>query len=66
MFLKDKYHIELRKGLVEVLDKPNGAGFELNNDALNGKPGKWSHTSVRKDKFDVHPQPELEVMLKTL
>ena len=41
-------------------------GFEINADALNGKPGIWSHTSVRKDKSDVHPQDELIAMLKTL
>ncbi|MEO6330102.1 MAG: N-acetylmuramoyl-L-alanine amidase [Ginsengibacter sp.] len=66
LFLKDKYKIDLKKGLAEALDKPNGAGFELNNDASNGRPGIWSHSSVRKDKFDVHPQAELASMLKTL
>ena len=66
LFLRDKYKIDLKKGLVQGLDKPNGGGFELNTDALNGKPGIWSHSSVRKDKFDVHPQVELVAMLKTL
>lgn len=40
--------------------------FDVCNDALNGKPGIWSHTSYRKDKSDVHPQPELIEMLKNL
>ena len=31
-----------------------------------GKPGVWSHTSFRKTKSDVHPQPELIEMLKTI
>ncbi|MBL0057168.1 MAG: N-acetylmuramoyl-L-alanine amidase [Chitinophagaceae bacterium] len=66
LFLGGKYGIDLKKGLVKVMEKPLGAGFDLNNDALNGKPGIWSHTSVRKDKFDVHPQAELVAMLKTL
>ena len=66
LFLKGKYNIDLKKGLVPVLDNPKGTGFELNNDALAGKPGVWSHTSVRKDKFDIHPQDELIAMLKSL
>ena len=66
LFLKGKYNIDLKKGLVPVLDLPQGKGFELNNDALAGNPGIWSHSSVRKDKFDVHPQEELIAMLKTL
>ena len=66
LFLKGKYNIDLKKGLVPVLDNPKGTGFELNTDALAGKPGIWSHTSVRKDKFDVHPQDELIAMLKSL
>jgi hypothetical protein len=66
IFLGDKYKINLKAGLFPILDLPKGAGFELNNDALAGKPGIWSHTSCRKDKFDIHPQPELIQMLKSL
>ncbi|MEO5995954.1 MAG: N-acetylmuramoyl-L-alanine amidase [Chitinophagaceae bacterium] len=66
LFLRDKYKIDLKQGLVEGLDEPNGTGFEMNNEALSGKPGVWSHSSVRKDKFDIHPQIELAAMLKTL
>jgi hypothetical protein len=41
--------------------------FEFNADAYYGKKtGLWSHTSVRKDKFDCFPQPELVEMLKNL
>ncbi|MFW6226355.1 MAG: peptidase C14 caspase catalytic subunit P20, partial [bacterium] len=40
--------------------------WEVNDDALGGKRGIWSHTSYRNDKSDVHPQPELIEMLKTL
>ncbi len=64
--LSTKHGINLKDGLYTILDKPNGGGFEVNEDALSGKPGVWSHTSVRKDKFDVFPQPELIQMLKTL
>ena len=39
--------------------------FEFNKDAYNAKQfGLWSHTSVRKDKFDCFPQKELVKMLK--
>lgn len=40
--------------------------WDVNADALSGKPGIWSHTSVRIDKSDLHPQPELIDMLKSL
>lgn len=40
--------------------------WETNADALSGKAGVWSHTSFRFDKSDVHPQPELVQMLKSL
>lgn len=34
--------------------------------ALKGEPGIYTHNSVRSDKSDVHPQPDLIEMLKTL
>ena len=41
--------------------------FEFNSDAYNAKQfGLWTHTNVRKDKFDCFPQPELVAMLKAL
>ena len=41
--------------------------FEFNDDAYNAKQfGLWTHTNVRKDKFDCFPQPELVEMLKNL
>lgn len=50
--------------LKNILTTP--AGFEFNADACAGKPGIWSHTSVRKDKNDMCPQPNLLAMLATL
>ncbi len=44
-------------------DKVGAWAFEYNEDARAGKPGVWTHTSVRKDKFDCSPQPELLAML---
>jgi hypothetical protein len=40
--------------------------FEFSSDAIDGKPGVWTHVSFRKDKSDCHPQPELIDMLKTI
>lgn len=40
--------------------------WETNMDALGGVHGIWSHTSYRFDKSDIHPQPELIEMLKSL
>ena len=41
-------------------------GFEVNADATAGKPGIYGHSNVRKDKFDMSPQPKLIEMLKSL
>lgn len=40
--------------------------WEVCSRALKGYQGIFSHTSYRKDKFDVHPQPELINLLKSL
>jgi N-acetyl-anhydromuramyl-L-alanine amidase AmpD len=40
--------------------------WDYSKEAINGMPGVWSHTSYRKDKSDIHPQPELIEMLKSL
>lgn len=34
--------------------------------ALKGEKGVFTHNSVRKDKSDIHPQPEMVAMLKSL
>lgn len=46
--------------------KYNEDMWDISQNALNGKTGVYSHVSVRKDKSDCHPQPELIEMLKTL
>lgn len=40
--------------------------FDVNLRALKGENGVFTHTSVRYDKSDIHPQPEMIAMLKTL
>ena len=54
----DKYNIDISyKG--DII-------FEQNKRALSGEPGVWTHGSYRVDKDDVHPQPELIQMFKSL
>jgi N-acetyl-anhydromuramyl-L-alanine amidase AmpD len=40
--------------------------WDVSKRALEGAPGNWAHVSFRKDKGDVHPQPEFIQMLKEL
>jgi len=70
LHLKDIYpKMDLVNGLPKLLKEgvhPKDA-FEFNSDAYNAKQfGLWTHTNVRKDKFDCFPQPELVEMLKNL
>tara|TARA_R110000744_G_C19361746_1_gene561479 strand:+ start:1833 stop:2792 length:960 start_codon:yes stop_codon:yes gene_type:complete len=70
LHLRDIYpKMDLANGLPKLLKEgvsPNDA-FEFNLDAYNAKQfGLWTHTNVRKDKFDCFPQPELVEMLKAL
>lgn len=61
--------IDIMAGLPQLLKDgvdPRIA-FEFNIDAYNGKTkGFWSHTNVRKDKFDCYPAPNLVAMIKSL
>lgn len=40
--------------------------FTVNNDALTGVNGVYTHNSYRKDKVDIHPFPAMIDMLKSL
>lgn len=40
--------------------------LELNQNALLGFPGVWSHSNVRTDKSDIFPQPEIIQLIKSL
>ncbi len=40
--------------------------WDISETALQGTPGIFTHTSVRSDKTDCHPQPELVKMLMEL
>ena len=70
LHLRDIYpKMDLVNGLPKLLKEgvPAKEAFEFNSDAYNAKQfGLWTHTNVRKDKFDCFPQPELVEMLKQL
>tara|TARA_R100000664_G_C2721563_1_gene114878 strand:+ start:68 stop:985 length:918 start_codon:yes stop_codon:yes gene_type:complete len=70
LHLKDIYpKMDLVNGIPKMLKDgvdPKDA-FEFNEDAYYARQfGLWSHTNVRKDKFDCFPQKELVEMLKNL
>jgi N-acetyl-anhydromuramyl-L-alanine amidase AmpD len=48
------------------LDYKGDGLWDMSNAALTGEGGVWTHVSVRPDKSDCHPQPELLAMLKGL
>lgn len=68
----DQQLLSLKELLVYLCDKYNipkthyDAMFEVNQGALNGIPGIWTHTSVRSDKYDCSNQPNLIATLKSL
>jgi len=61
--------IDMSAGLPQILKDgvhPKDA-FGFNDDAYNGRvKGLWSHTNVRKGKYDCYPCPKLVEMLKEL
>jgi hypothetical protein len=56
--------IDVKQGLHSLMSTPDA--FELNQAAVKGLGGLWSHSSVRKDKFDVYPHPQLIELIKSL
>jgi len=40
--------------------------WEVSKKALKGESGIFTHNSIRKDKTDIFPQPEMIQMLKSL
>lgn len=65
--VRDVHGIDIAKGLPELLRSGVDpfVAFEYYLEVSQGKKiGTWTHTNVRKDKFDCFPQPELVAMLK--
>ena len=53
-------------GSDSYIDDQEGDAFTLNKQALVGAEGVWTHTNVRKDKYDLCPQPKMVEMLSNL
>ncbi len=59
----NKYNIPFKYNYDELF--PN-SGQSISKNALAGKPGVYTHNSVRTGKSDVWPQAELIAMLKSI
>ncbi len=67
LWIAERDSIDVREGLVDSIRQKGARAFEFNEDAYNGKiKGMWTHTNIRKDKFDLAPQPNLIDMLLSL
>jgi hypothetical protein len=72
----ERYKLEQIETIKELLIYWNGryniplnynlSVWDINLEALNGKPGVWTHINYRKDKSDLHPQSEVISMLQSL
>jgi len=60
LMLADKHEIKIEKGIY------NPDWFEYDSKWFNLTEGLRSHTQVRKDKYDIFPQPEMIQMLNSL
>lgn len=63
--LARRNRIRIDKGITELFKIEGYSAFEYKYNLRSGrvKGGVWSHTNVRKDKFDIYPHPELVRML---
>jgi hypothetical protein len=58
--------IARRHPKINIKSGLKNTSFELNDQALKGIGGLWSHSSYRSDKFDCWPQPQLIELIKSL
>lgn len=67
-YIAERDNIDINKGLPYLIKLKGADAFEYIDDVRKGKitGGVWSHTTVRKDKFDMFPQPDLMDMLSSL
>ena len=67
-YIAERDNIDIREGIPELILEKGASAFDYVNDVRYGKigGGVWSHTTVRKDKFDMFPQKELLDMLVSL
>lgn len=67
-YISERDNIDIKKGIPSLIKDLGANAFDYIPDVKNGKKdsGIWSHTTVRKDKFDMFPQQELLDMLVSL
>jgi len=68
LYISKRDNIDLHRGIYEWI-KREGAmkAFDFHQDAYDGKiKGVLTHANIRKDKFDLSPQPNLIDMILTL
>lgn len=67
IYIGNRDNIDIRQGLISEIRDNGVEGFEFNPKAYYGKiKGLWTHTNLRKDKFDMYPCPRLIDMLLSL
>lgn len=68
LYIANRDNIDLHKGVYEWIKKEGAAGFDYHSDAYYGKvkKGMITHANIRKDKVDLHPQPEMLDMIASL
>lgn len=67
LFVAARDNIDITKGICQWIRNDVSTAFDVKQDAYDGKvKGLLLHCNVRKDKFDLSPQPELIDMLLTL
>lgn len=65
--LSNQFDIDLKRGLQrELLNGDENHAFSINENALRGLPGIWSHSNVRIDKLGCYPHPDLINLIKAL
>ena len=66
--MEDRYGIDPRKGLVELIkEKGVFEAFDFCDVSyVQNNPGFYCHTNVQKGKFDLYPHPKLVEMLLSL
>lgn len=68
LYIANRDNIDLHTGLYKWIKLEGSAkAFDFHQDAYNGRvKGLITHANIRKDKFDVSPQPDLVDMILTL
>ncbi len=67
LWIAERDSIDVRDGIVSEIKKKGAQAFDFNKDAYYGSiKGMWTHANVRKDKYDLFPQPNLMDMLLSL